>query len=495
MDTNKLVYVALELGSSHVSGLLAYKDALGRVVPMASRRVESKGSIVHGTIYNIDAASAIAKEIIKDFNQELESSGYSISEVYISIDCRSLHSLRHIVSHSYDGDGILATEEHVKALEEEVLKEQFDGYEILSVLPPYYHVNGRRENSIVGMLCREVRAYYTLLLVRKTYVRLITDLVEKRLRLKLAGILAAPICEAQVILSPGIRQMGCALVNIGADCTTVSVYKEDALELLRVYPVGGSAVTRDLSTLHILREDAEEIKCSRLSAVSEMKDGDSFVEIPSFIGKEAQQIRLLDLNRCAQARMKEIIANVQALVESSGVANRIDGGYIFTGGGCLIGRFNRLLKDMGINDSIQVTSVNDKLFFAEPNTDEFFASPSQYASIVGAIYCATKGCLEVANTVFSPLTEEDEFENEHSKPLRQDEPLHTPSEGRTTRREEYTRDVEEDLYSQSNPMPRKEEKKNKFSLGRVFKDILDVASNTRPEGEEEDEEDEEDEEE
>ena len=446
MDTNKLVYVALELGSSHIRGLLAYKDALGRVVPMASRRVESKGSIVHGTIYNIDAASAIAKEIIRDFNQELESSGYSISQVYVSIDCRSLHSLRHIVSHSYDGDGILATEEHVKALEEELLKEQFDGYEILSVLPPYYHVNGRRENSIVGMLCREVRAYYTLLLVRKTYVRLITDLVEKRLRLKLAGILAAPICEAQVILSPGIRQMGCALVNIGADCTTVSVYKEDALELLRVYPVGGSAVTRDLSTLHILREDAEEIKCSRLSAVSEMKDGDSFVEIPSFIGKEAQQIRLLDLNRCAQARMKEIIANVQALVESSGVANRIDGGYIFTGGGCLIGRFNRLLKDMGINDSIQVTSVNDKLFFAEPNTDEFFASPSQYASIVGAIYCATKGCLEVANTVFSPLTEEDEFENEPSKPLRQDEPLHTSSEGRTTRREEYTRDVEEDLY-------------------------------------------------
>lgn len=485
MDTNKLVYVALELGSSHLSGLLAYKDALGRVVPMASRRVESKGSIVHGTIYNIDVASTIAKEIIKDFDQELEGSGYSISQVYISIDCRSLHSLRHIVSHSYDGDGILASEEHVKELEEEVLKEQFDGYEILSVLPPYYHVNGRRENSIVGMLCREVRAYYTLLLVRKTYVRLITDLVEKRLRLKLAGILTAPICEAQVILSPGIRQMGCALVNIGADCTTVSVYKEDALELLRVYPVGGNAVTGDLSTLHILREDAEEIKCSQLSTVSEMKDGDYFVEIPSFIGKETQQIRLLDLNRCVQARMKEIIANVQALVESSGVANRIDGGYIFTGGGCLIGRFNRLLKDMGINDSIQITSVNDKLFFAEPNTDEFFANPSQYASIVGAIYCATKGCLEVANTVFSSLTqEEEEFENEPSKPLQQDEPLNVSAEGRTTKREEYTRE-EEDLNSKFDPTSRRDEKKNKFSIGKVFKDFLDAASNTQPEDEEE----------
>ncbi|WP_449026011.1 cell division FtsA domain-containing protein, partial [Porphyromonas endodontalis] len=484
MDTNKLVYVALELGSSHLSGLLAYKDALGRVVPMASRRVESKGSIVHGTIYNIDVASTIAKEIIKDFDQELEGSGYSISQVYISIDCRSLHSLRHIVSHSYDGDGILATEEHVKELEEEVLKEQFDGYEILSVLPPYYHVNGRRENSIVGMLCREVRAYYTLLLVRKTYVRLITDLVEKRLRLKLAGILAAPICEAQVILSPGIRQMGCALVNIGADCTTVSVYKEDALELLRVYPVGGNAVTGDLSTLHILREDAEEIKCSRLSTVSEMKDGDYFVEIPSFIGKEAQQIRLLDLNRCVQARMKEIIANVQALVESSGVANRIDGGYIFTGGGCLIGRFNRLLKDMGINDSIQITSVNDKLFFAEPNTDEFFANPSQYASIVGAIYCATKGCLEVANTVFSPLTEQEDLEKDTSKTVQQDESFDNSSVERSIEKEENKSETD-DRNRKADPSPKKEEKKNKFSFGKVFIDILDAASNARPEDDKE----------
>ncbi|WP_314825370.1 cell division FtsA domain-containing protein, partial [Porphyromonas endodontalis] len=369
-------------------------------------------------------------------------------------------------------------------LEEEVLKEQFDGYEILSVLPPYYYVNGRRENSIVGMLCREVRAYYTLLLVRKTYVRLITDLVEKRLRLKLAGILAAPICEAQVILSPGIRQMGCALVNIGADCTTVSVYKEDALELLRVYPVGGNAVTSDLSTLHILREDAEEIKCSQLSTVSEMKDGDYFVEIPSFIGKEPQQIRLLDLNRCVQARMKEIIANVQALVESSGVANRIDGGYIFTGGGCLIGRFNRLLKDMGINDPIQITSVNDKLFFAEPNTDEFFATPSQYASIVGAIYCATKGCLEVANTVFSPLTEQEDLEKETSKTVQQDESFDNSSVERSIEKEE-NKSERDDRNRKADPSPKKEERKNKFSFGKVFIDILDAASNARPEDDKE----------
>lgn len=484
MDTDKLVYVALELGSSHLSGLLAYKDALGRVVPMAARRLESKGSIVHGAIYNIDIVSTIAKEIIRDFDKELEGSGYSISQVYVSIDCRSLHSQRHIVSRSYEGDGILATEEQVKELEEEALKEQIEGYEVLSVLPPYYHVNGRRESSIVGMLCREVRAYYTLLLVRKTYIRLITDFVEKRLRLKLAGILAAPICEAQVILSPGVRQMGCALVNIGADCTTVSVYKEDALELLRVYPIGGNAVTNDLTTLHILRDHAEEIKCSRLSTVSEMKDGDHFVEIPSFVGRESQQMRLLDLNRCVQPRMKEIIANVQALVESSGVANRLDGGYVFTGGGSLIGRFNRLLKDMGIDDPIQVTSINDKLFFTEPNTDEFFATPSQYASIVGAVYCATKGCLEVANSGFMGLTDRETSSTEDLSSQRQEEaPSLHPEDEYPSEQEIEKQKVE--VPNNPSQVQKKEEKKNRFSFGKAFKDFLDAAANTQPDSDNE----------
>ncbi|MDD6934473.1 MAG: cell division protein FtsA, partial [Bacteroidales bacterium] len=90
MDADKFVYAALELGSSHIRGLLAYKDASGRVVPMASRSVESSGCIVHGAIHNIDLVSSIAKEIIDAFNQELADSNYKIAQIYVSVNCRSL---------------------------------------------------------------------------------------------------------------------------------------------------------------------------------------------------------------------------------------------------------------------------------------------------------------------------------------------------------------------------------------------------------------------
>lgn len=408
MDADKFVYAALELGSSHIRGLLAYKDASGRVVPMASRSVESSGCIVHGAIHNIDLVSSIAKEIIDAFNRELADSNYKIAQIYVSVNCRSLCSTRRIVTHTFEGDGTLVTEEDERLLKKEALEEALPRHELISVLPPYYIVNGRREVSIVGMLCREVRAYYTLLSIRESYYQLIKMLVENRLGLKLAGILATPICEAHVLLSSGVKQAGCALVNIGADCTTVSVYKNAALELLQVYPIGGAAITSDLTSLGILREDAERLKCTKLSALSELKDADIHVNVATLDGASMRKMSLTDLNRCIQARMKEILVNVQNLVECSGVANGLGAGYMFVGGTSLMKRFDRLLKDTGIKEYSLASSLNDKLFFAEHNTDKLFDNSAFYAGIVGAISMASQGCLEAVMFMPSPSVEEEE---------------------------------------------------------------------------------------
>lgn len=114
----------------------------------------------------------------------------------------------------------------------------------------------------------------------------------------------------------------------------------------------------------------------------------------------------------------------------------------------------------------------------------FFAIPSQYASIVGAIYCATKGCLEVANTVFSPLTEQEDLEKETSKTVQQDESFDNSSVERSIEKEE-NKSERDDRNRKADPSPKKEEKKNKFSFGKVFIDILDAASNARPEDDKE----------
>ena len=50
---------------------------------------------------------------------------------------------------------------------------------------------------------------------------------------------------------------GCALVDFGADTTTISVYKNNILRYLSVLPLGGNTITRDITSLQMEEQDAE----------------------------------------------------------------------------------------------------------------------------------------------------------------------------------------------------------------------------------------------
>ena len=80
----------------------------------------------------------------------------------------------------------------------------------------------------------------------------------------IAEMLNAPLVLADAVLTEAERRSGCALVDIGADTTTVSVYSKNILRHLAVIPLGGANITKDIATLQIEEGDAEKI--SRLRA-------------------------------------------------------------------------------------------------------------------------------------------------------------------------------------------------------------------------------------
>lgn len=412
MQTADKVFAVLSLGSAHIGGILAYKNDQNQVVPMAYKRVPSEGAVVHGAIHNIVATSEIAKTIIEEFQSELAPGGYQLESLYVMVDCRSLQATRRVVDRHYEGDGISITQDEIASILEEALTEEVPNHTLVSPPHCYFLLNGRRESSVVGVLCRELRAYVTLISIRRSYVRLLYELVEERLGLRLQeDILIAPLCEAEVVLTPSLKQMGCALVNIGKDCTTISVYKQDALELLYVYPFGGSAVTKDLEAERILYNEAEELKCTQLSAISSASDRSLILHLPTLDGSGEREVRALDLNRCVNARMKEIVMNVLSLVEASGVANSLEGGFVFSGGGSKIKDFDQLLRDCGVHESYIVDRLlSGKLAIGSELSTHFYSTPNETADLIGAVRMAQESCLALKD--FDPKQGSDPYAQE-----------------------------------------------------------------------------------
>ena len=138
-----------------------------------------------------------------------------------------------------------------------------------------------------------------------------------------------PIAQADAVLSDDDRQQGCALVDYGADTTTVSVYKNGLLRFLRVIPLGSSLITSDLAqVLKIDTDQAEKLKC-----IYGLCNMNSSVDTTQTVEVSGRSFRLEEIGDIIGARNEEIVRNVIARINDSGYADVLFAGVILTGGG------------------------------------------------------------------------------------------------------------------------------------------------------------------
>ncbi len=85
-------------------------------------------------------------------------------------------------------------------------------------------------------------------------------------------LLVAPTALAKAVLTENEMRSGCALVDFGADTTTVLVYKNNILRYLSVLPLGGNNITHDITSLQMEEEDAEKLKLQYGDALYEEEE-------------------------------------------------------------------------------------------------------------------------------------------------------------------------------------------------------------------------------
>lgn len=118
---------------------------------------------------------------------------------------------------------------------------------------------------------------------------------------------------------------GCALVDFGADTTTISVYKNNILRYLSVLPLGGNTITRDITSLQMEEQDAEKLKLQYGNALYEEEEES---ETPAVCTTDdGRAIELTTLNNIIEARAEEILANVWNQLQLSGYEDKLFSGW------------------------------------------------------------------------------------------------------------------------------------------------------------------------
>ena len=320
--------VAIELGSSKITGIAGKKLPDGSIQVLAMASENASECIRKGVIYNLDKTTQSLTSIIKKLESTLKA---SIGKVYIGMGGQSLRTIRNTEVRHMDEETKIS-QELIDTLKDSNRAVPIVGYQILGVAPQEYKVGNDLIVDPVGVQTDHIEARFLNIIARKNVkdnVAKCCDLVPIEIA-EDAEDLIAPLALADAVLTSSEKRSGCALVDFGADTTTVSVYKNNILRHLAVIPLGGNNITRDICSQQIEEEDAEALKIRFAQAYIEPNENEDENKTYNLDGRCS--INAILLEDIVEARLNEILDNVTHQIVLSGYENKLLAGAIITGG-------------------------------------------------------------------------------------------------------------------------------------------------------------------
>ncbi len=288
MEKNQYI-VALEIGSSKIVGAIAEKTSAGYLSVKHLQEEKHLNSVRYGIVQNVENIKSSINHILHTLEGMIDG---RITQVYLGISGRSLHSIVSEVNRS------VGTTESITR----------DGSSIkikvnLIVAKPALKLNLNR--------------LMTFGIPAKDYI-------------------VTPLAVAEQILSESDRELGCMLVDMGAETTTVSIYKNKALIFLNTLPLGGRNLTRDvMNGMNVLEETAENVKKNINNPLD--PSNVSNVRIEGVDAREAANY--------ISARTGEIIANINQQLADAGVTSNDIQSIVLIGGGAHLGGLQQKMEE------------------------------------------------------------------------------------------------------------------------------------------------------
>lgn len=318
--------VAIELGSTEITGIAGKKNADGSIRILAYASERSSDCIKKGAIYNLDKTTQCLTSVIKELEETLHA---PIRKVYVGIGGLSVRSIRNTESKQLGEDTKIS-----QALIDSIMQSNREipliDREILAVEPQEYKVGNNLLTEPVGVPADYIEGHFLNIIARHSLKSNIKQCF-KQTGYEVADYFLSPLVTANVVLSDSERRSGCALIDFGANTTTVSVYKNNILRHLAVIPLGSENITQDICSMHFEEEEGEQLKLRFGSAYTELSDNDEETN-RSYNLDGRCTIPARQLEDIVEARVNEIITNVWNQIMVSGYGDKLLGGVVFTGG-------------------------------------------------------------------------------------------------------------------------------------------------------------------
>ena len=323
---------ALDIGSSKVTALIVTRDPDGRLRVLGTGQRESRG-VKRGYVTDMEASEVAVREAVEIAER---MSGVTIDDVWASFAAGGLVSDVANVEVELGGHQVEQSDinELLSAGKGAIDR---NGQVVLHAHPALYTIDGvEGVNHPIGLHAHRLGVDIHVVAADPAPLRNI-DYVIRSAHLGVRAIVASPIAAALSCLTVEERELGVALVELGAEVTNVSLHAGGMLVGLRSIPLGAKDVTDDIAcAFGVQRREAERMKCRFGSAMTSPRDNHEMVEatpIGGDDGAEPLRITHAQLITVIRQRIEELTNEIEAALKSLGFTGPVGRQVVLTGGG------------------------------------------------------------------------------------------------------------------------------------------------------------------
>ena len=326
--------VGLDIGTTKVSVLIAEPREGGAIDIIGLGSAPSRG-MRKGVVVNLDSCVASIKQAVEE--AELVA-GCTADRAFVGVagaHVRGLNS-RGVISipgrdrevTRDDVDRVLASARAVNIPPER---------EIFHVLPQEFMVDDQDGiHDPAGMTGSKLQANVHIVTASVAAAQNLVNSVN-RAGVEVEEIVLEQLAAADAVLTPDEKEMGVALIDIGAGTTDLVIFERGAIRHIAALPTGGEHVTNDIAVgLRTPIPEAERIKKKHGCALASLVGEEDTVEVPTVGGRKPRVLSRTLLCEIIQPRVEEIFALIAEEFARSAFDRSLHAGIVLTGGGSML---------------------------------------------------------------------------------------------------------------------------------------------------------------
>jgi cell division protein FtsA len=274
--------------------------------------------------------------------------------------------------------------------------------ELLHAIPQEYSVDKNQGiRDPIGMIGTRLETEMYLVTIGASPAMNLRKSVE-RAGYHVRELVLEPLASALSVLTEDEKELGVALVEMGAGTTDIAVFHEGKIRHLGTVNYGGNNVTSDIvQGMGVTQADAERLKERYGCAYEPLVDPEEILQLPSTVAQGERHIQRQVLAHIIHQRMDEIFNLVLNEIQRAGFAQRLNGGVVITGGAAAMQGVGELAADVfgtgvriglpeenigGLSDSVQAprfATVVGLALYGAHRTAAGFAPSGRHRALAG----------------------------------------------------------------------------------------------------------------